>query len=160
MNSALRRTLTAGTIVAMTAGIGVMGAGTAHAAPSNSITAICGSGYKWVDTYPVTYRSVSGTVFQLGQAVLAYNPNNGNNCAYTFKQNIVDRNNFYGYPTWTGIKLISEGSTWTTNYGNFSYYAGPVYRYGKNRAVKLVADVGIYKNESWAHLATGWEHGG
>ncbi|NUU20145.1 MAG: hypothetical protein HOV68_01325 [Streptomycetaceae bacterium] len=160
MKSATRRVLTVGAITALTAGIGVLGAGSANAATTNSVGAICGSGYQWVDTYAVSYTSASGSRIQLGQAILAYNPSNGYNCAYTFKQNIATQNNFYGYPTWTGIKLLSEGSTWTTDYGNYSYYAGPVYRYGKDRAVKLVADVGLYKNESWAHLATGWVHGG
>lgn len=160
MKSVYRRTATGAAISALTAGIAVLGTGTAHAAPSDSVSSICGSGYRWVDTYPVSYTSVSGSRIQLGQAVLAYNSSTGYNCAYTFKQNLADHVNFYGYPTYTGIKLLTEGSTWAVDYGNYSYYAGPVYRYGKNRAVKLVADVGFSKNDSWAHLATGWVHGG
>lgn len=155
MKSVLRRTLTAGTVIALTAGVGVLSAGTANAATSNSVSAICGSGYRWVKTYPVSYRWGNGVEYLLGQAVLAYNPSNGYNCAYTYKQNIADRNGFYGYPTWTGIKL-SAGNGWAVDYGNYKYFAGPVYRYGTGRTVALVADVGLEKNESWAHLATGW----
>jgi hypothetical protein len=160
MKSRIRRASVVSATAVFTAGIALVGAGTAEAAPSNSVSAICGSGYRWVDTYPVSYTSISGVTYELGQAILAYNPSNGYNCAYTYKQNLADHVNFYGSPTWTGIKLLTEGSTWATQYGNFSYYAGPVYRYGKDRAVKLVADVGYDKNVSWAHLATGWVHGG
>ncbi|HEX2313500.1 MAG TPA: hypothetical protein VHJ17_07210 [Thermomonospora sp.] len=95
------------------------------------------------------YDKVLGTVY------LGYNASNGYNCAYTLKNKNAEPVNFWGHPTRTGVKLLTEGSTWAVDYGKYKYYAGPVYRYGRDRCVKLVADVTSSSGIN-AHAATGW----
>lgn len=116
---------------------------------------ICGSGYQTVRSYNVSYQTVTGAYRKLGTVYLGYNSGNGYNCAYTLKDAALAENNFWGYPTRTGVKLLTENSTWATDYGNYKYYAGPVYRYGRDRCTKLVADVSNNSGIS-AHFASGW----
>lgn len=74
---------------------------------------VCGSGFEAIDSQQL------GTA---GTANLLWNGSTGQNCAVTLKMANV------GTATATSAFLEPQGSTRTTDSGNYSYYAGPVIR--------------------------------
>jgi hypothetical protein len=117
MTTVSRRVMTGVlSLVLATSGL-LFGAQSASAATAQSI---CGSGYYIQET-----ASISGEA----TAYLLYSNSTGKNCAVTIK------NNHIGTPTSTYAKIRSSTTSWVTNSGNFSYYAGPVYVYAPHVCV-------------------------
>jgi len=86
---------------------------------------VCGSGFRVIDQAAVTG----------GRVYLLYN-SNGNNCVTTIKSSSV------GTPSAVSAFLEPQGSSRTTDSGNFSYYAGPVKRSAPDTCVKWGGSVG------------------
>lgn len=87
---------------------------------------VCGSGFSVIDQAGVT----GGTVY------LLYNSGNSNNCVVTLKSTNL------GTASAVSAFLEPEGSTRTTDSGNFAYYAGPVKRSAPSTCVKWGGSVG------------------
>ncbi|HEX5594657.1 MAG TPA: M23 family metallopeptidase [Micromonosporaceae bacterium] len=102
--------------------------GRTYSYPNSSVTsnncassydpkAVCGSGFEVID---------SNRIASAGTANLLWKGSTSQNCVVTLKfQN-------KGTPTYTTAFLEPEGSSRTTDAGNFSYYAGPVIRTSPN----------------------------
>lgn len=101
---------------------------------------VCGSGYDRID-----YATLSGGA---GRVYLMYNGSNGYNCVATIKWENA------GKATSTKAYLEVQGSTRTTDSGNFAYYAGPVKKHAANKCVKWGGAVGS------AGYASPFEHCG
>lgn len=113
-----RKTATAVGLAAVTAGAGL--AATAVPASAATYGGQCGSGYTVVRS-----SSVGGS----GTAFLAYNASNGKNCV------VVVRNSpGTAVPMTARLKLSSE-SSWQEDSGNYTTYAGPVYRAAAGQCV-------------------------
>lgn len=84
-----------------------------NCATSYDPAAVCGSGFEVID---------SVRLGSAGTANLLWKGSTGQNCVTTLKMASV------GTPTATSAFLEPQGSSRTTDSGNFSYYAGPVIR--------------------------------
>jgi hypothetical protein len=106
-------------------------------AKRNPYTAVqvCGAGFAKIDKHRL-YSGSSHTTL-LAATVLLYNASTGRNCAVTMKRR------FIGKPTYTTVSLKVKGKRrpWVVDYGNFKYYAGPVYRHAPGRCVRWGATV-------------------
>jgi hypothetical protein len=87
---------------------------------------VCGSGFSVIDQAALT----GGTVY------LLYNSGNSNNCVVTLKSTNL------GTASAVSAFLEPEGSTRTTDSGNYGYYAGPVTRAAPSVCVKWGGSVG------------------
>lgn len=102
---------------------------------------VCGSAYSVVNSHGLVSNGVS-----YGKVYLLYNNDNGYNCVVTIKHRSV------GSPSSTSAYLEPQGSTRTTDSGNFSYYAGPVKRYAANVCVRWGGSVnGVSFNSGWTN---------
>ncbi|MET8052756.1 spore-associated protein A [Streptosporangium sp. NPDC005286] len=103
--------------IAMTAGT------LATAAPASAATygGQCGSGYSVVNQRTITGK---GTVF------LTYNSANGNNCVVTIRNTPGTAVSMFA-----GIARQSDPAWGAVDEGNYTTYAGPVYRYAKGSCV-------------------------
>lgn len=88
---------------------------------------VCGAAFDVIDSVAL------GTV---GKVFLLYNSGNGSNCVTTLKYTSV------GTPSAVAAFLEPQGSSRTTDSGNFSYYAGPVTRSAPNTCVRWGGSVG------------------
>ena len=79
---------------------------------------LCGSGYYRVSSHPLTGARVH----------LMYN--GAYNCVVTIKSSSV------GTPTQTSAALMVDDGGGGVDTGQFSYYAGPVKAYGRDRCIK------------------------
>ncbi|GAA3471606.1 serine/threonine protein kinase [Nonomuraea roseola] len=87
----------------------------------HTATSVCGGGY-----YVQRQASFAGgTTYQL------YSNATGNNCVVTLKTTDV------GVSTPVSATLEVQGKSSKTDSGNFEFYAGPVYLYGKGSCVKF-----------------------
>lgn len=86
----------------------------------------CGSGYGVIDSAALTG----------GRVYLLYNSGNGYNCVVTLKTTNV------GTASPVSAFLEPQGSTRTTDSGNYGYYAGPVKRSAPGQCVKWGGSVG------------------
>jgi hypothetical protein len=106
-------------------------------AKRNPYTAVqvCGAGFAKIDKHRL-YSGSSHTTL-LAATVLLYNSSTGRNCAVTMKRR------FIGKPTYTTVSLKVKGKRrpWVVDYGNFKYYAGPVYKRAPGRCVRWGATV-------------------
>jgi murein DD-endopeptidase MepM/ murein hydrolase activator NlpD len=84
-------------------------------------TQVCGTGYGVID---------SQALGAAGRVYLLWNDGNGNNCVVTLKTSSV------GTPTRTIAFLEPQGSTRTTDAGDYGYYAGPVRRFASGTCVR------------------------
>ncbi|WP_077799924.1 spore-associated protein [Streptomyces sp. JHA26] len=122
-----RSKLAAAALVAVFVGGATALAAPASAAASVTPQAVCGSGYKTVNSAPIGSR---GTVY------LTYNSANGNNCVVTIRNTTgtaVDMSAHLYVPD-TGR---SDG-----DYGRYTSYAGPVRAYGKGHCVDWGGSIG------------------
>ncbi|MFD8545859.1 spore-associated protein A [Streptomyces sp. NPDC059649] len=114
----------AGSAVLAVAGLATMAtATTATAAPTvtAAYNGACGSGYRVVNSVPVTGK---GTVY------LTYSAKTGKNCVVTVR-------NKPGKPVYvyTYITATDGSSDWVYDSGQYTTYAGPVYLPAKGRCV-------------------------
>jgi hypothetical protein len=86
----------------------------------------CGSGYGVINSAALTG----------GRVYLLYNSGNGYNCVVTMKTTNV------GTASPVSAFLEPQGSTRTTDSGNYGYYAGPVKRSAPGQCVKWGGSVG------------------
>lgn len=93
--------------------------------------AVCGSGYKVIDSHAL------GTV---GTTYLLYNSGSKANCVVTLKKTKL------GAKSPVAATLQVKGGTTASDSGNFSYYAGPV---KKSAAAKCVKWGGKVDSTSW-----------
>lgn len=93
------------------------------AAPASAATygGQCGSGYSVVNQRTITGK---GTVY------LTYNSSNGNNCVVTIRNNPGAAVQMFA-----GIARQSDPAWGAVDEGNYTTYAGPVYRYAKGSCV-------------------------
>jgi hypothetical protein len=96
---------------------------------------VCGAGFHKIDRHRL-YSGSSQTTL-LAATFLLYNGTTGRNCAVTMKRQ------FIGTPTYTTVSLKVKGKKrpWVVDYGQFKYYAGPVYRTAPGRCVRWGATV-------------------
>jgi hypothetical protein len=96
---------------------------------------VCGAGFYKIDKHRL-YTGSSHTTL-LAATFLLYNGSTGQNCAVTMKRRYI------GKPTYTTVSLKVKGKKrpWVVDYGNFKYYAGPVYRTAPGRCVRWGATV-------------------
>ena len=96
---------------------------------------VCGAGFHKIDRHRL-YSGSSHTTL-LAATFLLYNASSGKNCAVTMKRR------FIGTPTYTVVSLKVKGKkrAWVVDYGQFKYYAGPVYRTAPGRCVRWGATV-------------------
>ncbi|MET9344793.1 spore-associated protein A [Nonomuraea sp. NPDC003804] len=95
-----------------TAPAGQSSAGVVAAATPESV---CGTGYRIIDSIPISTPKLWATVY------LLYNGGNGYNCVVTWKNANV------GVRTYTEARIQVQGSsTIYRNGGDFTTYAGPV----------------------------------
>jgi hypothetical protein len=96
---------------------------------------VCGAGFYKIDRHRL-YSGSSHTTL-LAATFLLYNASSGRNCAVTMKRQ------FIGQPTYTTVSLKVKGKKrpWVVDYGQFKYYAGPVYRTAPGRCVRWGATV-------------------
>ena len=109
----------------------------AASAKRNPYTAeqVCGAGFHKIDKHKLYSGSRYTTL--LATTFLLYNGSTGRNCAVTMKRR------FIGKPTYTTVSLKVKGKRrpWVVDYGNFKYYAGPVYKTAPGRCVRWAATV-------------------
>lgn len=102
---------------------------------------VCGSAYSVVNSRGLVSNGVS-----YGKVYLLYNNDNGYNCVVTIKHRSV------GSASSTSAYLEPQGSSRTTDSGNYSYYAGPVKRYAANVCVRWGGSVnGVGYNSGWTN---------
>ncbi|MGW1378883.1 spore-associated protein A [Streptomyces sp. NPDC002446] len=113
----------AGSAALAVAGLATMAtATTASAAPAAAAyNGACGSGYKVVNSVPVTGK---GTVY------LTYSATTGKNCVVTVRNSPGSPVYMYTYLTAT-----DGSSDWVYDSGDYTSYAGPVYLPAKGRCV-------------------------
>ncbi|MEE2036769.1 spore-associated protein A [Nocardiopsis sp. CT-R113] len=103
---------------------------TATASPAAAATynGACGSGY--VEVNRIEFPDNRGTAF------LTYNNSNGYNCVVTVRTNP-------GAATFMEAMVRRTGeSTWVRDAGNFTTYAGPVYRSGAGHCMNWGGTIG------------------
>jgi len=106
-------------------------AATAGAAPNPySPREVCGSGFQVIDRHRDVPKR--GKRVHMATTYLLYEAATGRNCATTIKHRQV------GVPTYTAVSLQPRGrlAAWRVDYGDFAYYAGPVYRHAPGRCVR------------------------
>ncbi|SCL68844.1 Serine/threonine protein kinase [Micromonospora citrea] len=103
----------------------------------------CGSGYKVIDSAPLT---VSGV--RKGKVYLLYHAGTGTNCVVTMKESAV------GTATSASAWLEVQGRARSTDSGSFAYYAGPVRAKAARVCVKWGGSAG------GASYGSGFEHCG
>jgi hypothetical protein len=96
---------------------------------SASVSASCGSGYSYVDSYPLV--DSWGEKDSAIKLYLYYNGSTGKNCAYTSTTEWTDTSK-HMYVT---LSSSSDGSYGDDGY--YRYYAGPVYAYARHECVSL-----------------------
>jgi hypothetical protein len=96
---------------------------------------VCGAGFYKIDRHRL-YTGSSHTTL-LAATFLLYNASSGKNCAVTMKRRYI------GTPTTTSVSLKVKGKkrAWNVDFGQFKYYAGPVYRRAPGRCVRWAATV-------------------
>ncbi|MEU6577748.1 spore-associated protein A [Streptomyces sp. NPDC046805] len=124
------RTLTATVVTVATAGAGLMAsAPTASAATYNGV---CGSGYVVVNSAPIA---------NVGTVYLTYNSSTGKNC-------VVTKRNTTGSPIYMAAYLNKVGdpeSSAAIDEGNYTSYAGPVYKYARGVCVEWGGVIGNWQ---------------
>lgn len=98
-------------------------AGLATAAPASAASygGQCGSGY-----VVVNHATISGK----GTVYLTYNNSNGYNCVVTVRDKAGS-----AVPMFAGIARSDDSAWAAVDEGNYTTYAGPVYRYAKGTCV-------------------------
>ncbi|HZB28776.1 MAG TPA: spore-associated protein A [Streptosporangiaceae bacterium] len=118
MRSPMRAALAGLLGAAMTGGSLVA---TTTAASAASYNGACGGGYGVVNQ-----RTISGK----GAVYLTYNSGNGYNCVVTIRDNPGT-----AVPMFAGIARQSDPAWADVDEGDYTTYAGPVYRYAKGSCV-------------------------
>ncbi|WP_354702127.1 hypothetical protein DSM112329_02480 [Paraconexibacter sp. AEG42_29] len=119
------------TVAAATLGLA---AGPASAAKNPySPGQVCGAGYGVIDQRVV--RTAGGTA--LGTGYLLYSGATKKNCAVVLKSKAV------GKPSYTAVSLKKSGarSPFVVDFGDYQYYAGPVYVKAPRQCVKFGASI-------------------
>ncbi|WP_067480065.1 hypothetical protein [Actinomadura hibisca] len=103
----------------------------AMAGPALATGGTCGSGYNFLDSYPLDYYDKVG-----GTLSLHYNPANGKNCAISRVKAAWDGKASQVYVGLSdGSKVVRDPQL--DSGVNYHYYAAPVYMYLKNQCVYL-----------------------
>ncbi|MFF2543983.1 spore-associated protein A [Kitasatospora sp. NPDC058063] len=119
-----RRMATAVGLLGISAASIVATAGPASAQEA-AYNGACGSGYNvkdWEDIYAADGR-LSATIY------LTYSSGTGKNCVVTIK------NGQTTYMVGAFLENDNDPNSWTSDYGNYMKYAGPVYVYAKGSCV-------------------------
>lgn len=136
----LRRLVCPAVLIATVA----LGAGApAQAAPNPySPEQVCGAGFGVVGKHKMVPKR--GKRVRLATAYLLYDQSSGRNCAVVMKHRAVGR------PSWTAVSLQRKGrrQAWIVDYGQFSYYAGPVYKKARGRCVRYGASLKLPSGRS------------
>jgi hypothetical protein len=108
----------------------------ATAGPASAATygGQCGTGYG-----VIRVASVGGQ----GTAFLTYNSSNGNNCV------VLIRNSPGTAISMSARVKRSSESTWQTDSGNYTTYAGPVYRNAPDQCVDWGGHIGNFRVNFW-----------
>ncbi|MER7721802.1 spore-associated protein [Streptomyces flaveolus] len=122
-----RAKLAAAALVAVSVGGTTALAAPASAAASVTPGAVCGSGYKTVNSAPIGSR---GTVY------LTYNSSNGKNCVVTIRNTVGAAVDMFAY------LYVPDTGQGDGDYGTYTSYAGPVYAYGKGHCVDWGGSIG------------------
>ncbi|MFD8275709.1 spore-associated protein [Streptomyces flaveolus] len=122
-----RAKLAAAALVAVSVGGTTALAAPASAAASVTPGAVCGSGYKTVNSAPIGSR---GTVY------LTYNSANGKNCVVTIRNTVGTAVDMSAY------LYVPDTDQGDGDYGTYTSYAGPVYAYGKGHCVDWGGSIG------------------
>jgi hypothetical protein len=124
-----RRTATAATLAVLALG-GTLAATTpASAATTAAYNGVCGSGYKVIDSTPI------GNV---GTTYVTWNESKGWNCVVTIR-------NTPGAPVYMSASLqvlLDHESTPAVDNGQFTTYAGPVYREARGYCIEWGGVIG------------------
>ena len=149
----MRRTrrLTLSTVAAAVLGLLAATAPSGAAAADNPYSAeqICGAGYRVIGGHQVW--SADGTT--LGIARLLYSPATGKNCAVLLKSRQL------GTPTYTAVSLKKQGAKapWVVDFGDYRYYAGPVYVTAAGTCVRFGASMS-FPNGRKANYISPFQH--
>ncbi|MFD0574206.1 acetyltransferase [Kitasatospora gansuensis] len=133
--------------VSVLGALAMAGAATVMTAPEASAlaaspTAVCGPGYKVVDSEQLINRDV--------WVYLTYNSSNGYNCVVTIRGNA-------GTPVHMSASLTVEGSPQKSDTGYYGSYAGPVYAYAAGKCVKWN---GWFSDNDQSSYESPWSHCG
>ncbi|HCT80273.1 MAG TPA: peptidase M23 [Micromonosporaceae bacterium] len=102
---------------------------------------VCGSGFNVVNQAGLVSGGVS-----YGRVYVLYNSGSGQNCTVTIKHRST------GTASSTSAYLEPQGSTRTTDSGNFAWYAGPVKRSAPGVCIKWGGSVsGVAYNSGWTN---------
>jgi hypothetical protein len=115
-----------------------VGPGAAYASDvnPNSASALCGSGYKVIQTH-----ATEGAFY----TYLLYNSSNGKNCAVTLKQKNLGTKNT------TDVYLLSQKTQKSAeDFGSYTSYAGPIYLSAPGECVKFGGSV-MYGNTIYTY---------
>ena len=106
--------------------------GTAHAAGNPyGPGQVCGSGFGVIDQFDV--KGPKGGV--MGTSYLLYDAGSKRNCAVTLKRRAVGKASY----TTVSLKAAGAKAAWHVDFGDFKYYAGPVYVKAPGRCVRFGA---------------------
>jgi hypothetical protein len=120
-----RSAMAAAALAALSLGATTALASPASAAPNTTPQNVCGSGYATVNSTDVD----SAATGFLGTVYLTYNASNGQNCVATIRNN---PGTAMDMSAWIDVPDTGESSS---DFGQFTSYAGPTYVYGKGYCV-------------------------
>lgn len=123
MKARKARTIITGLIVSALLALGIIT--TTGGPASATIIGNCGTGYGLIDTYTITTvpddAALHGT--PVGYIHLYYSNTTHKNCAVQDSAGSP----WYGWPQQMSISIRLSGGTWSTDAGEYHYFAGPVY---------------------------------
>ncbi|MCO6010098.1 spore-associated protein A [Actinoallomurus purpureus] len=123
----MRRRIAVAATVALASSWAVGAAAPAYA------TGPCGSGYTRIDVYDISTKSG----VKKGSLELYYSSASGKNCALAYGVGST-----YGTTTYKSVSIARSGDYWTPDFGDFKYYAGPVYVSAANTCIDLEGQIG------------------
>ncbi|MFG3410427.1 spore-associated protein [Streptomyces sp. NPDC048142] len=126
-----RKIAAAGALTALVVGATAAFSTTASAAPNVTPQDVCGSGYKTVNSEPIS---------SLGTVYLTYNSSNGQNCVATIS-------NSPGTVKYMATHIeVPDTTERAVDAGFFRSYAGPAYVFGRGHCVNWGGTI------DWAHV--------
>ncbi|MFE4017069.1 spore-associated protein A [Streptomyces sp. NPDC059101] len=108
-----RRVATFGAVAGIAAASVIAVPGTANAAPIAGYNGVCGPGFTVIDSLPVGNE---GTVY------LTYQKSSGSNCAVSIRKGTGGT-----VPMSVFLMRSDDSSTWISDEGDYTTYAGPVW---------------------------------
>ncbi|GAA4215077.1 hypothetical protein [Actinocatenispora rupis] len=143
-----RTALAAGAVTVASAALALVPA----TGPAAATTTVCGTGYSYVDSYPLLDPNSTGP--SAGTLYLYYNAGNGQNCAYT------EATEWVGTAKWMGVRVSTDTDDGQDDTGNYKYYAGPVYVHARHTCVNLWGTVDSPDGRSAYHTDQNGVHCG